>query len=176
MLTNVIGYLNKLKLANDNDAVHHNISPDIQYAKGYSLTMETIIKSLKENLNDELNKATEEGYGEDFLQGILKAHAQFLDTFSVSYESRTDRTLSTCKYMVKVDLTETSHPVSQYTDTIQVEAPIGLSMGQLKNFIKQYSPLCIEEFVNPQTDTKEHVAVVIYDFDIQLLEVLPNVV
>lgn len=174
MLTNSINHLKKLKLANDNDAVHHSISPDIQYAKGYSLTMEAIIKSLEENLNDEISEAAKEGYAEDFLQGMLKAHTQFLDTFSLS-ESRTDRTLSTCVYKVKVDLTETSHPVSEYTETIRVEAPIGLNMLQLKDFIIHYSPFCIEEYVNPQTDTKDYVAVEIYDFDIELLEIIPYV-
>ena len=34
MLTNVIDYLNKLKLANDNDAVHHNISLTFNMLKG----------------------------------------------------------------------------------------------------------------------------------------------
>lgn len=74
-------------------------------------------------------------------------------------------------YSIRVEVTEANHILCDYTECIEIDAPIHLRMDQLKEYIKNDSKFSIEELIEPTTDTPDVVTIEIYDFDIELIEV-----
>lgn len=74
-------------------------------------------------------------------------------------------------YVIEVDMLESSHIVCEYDHVIEVTAPIGLTVDQLKEYIKTESPYPIEDLIDAKVDAPDAVILEIHDFDITLIEV-----
>lgn len=76
-----------------------------------------------------------------------------------------------CVYYVEVTIEDASHSILEYTERINVLAPKGLTMDELKDYINYENPFSIEEEVDPQVDVNDAVNVEVYDYNLTLLEI-----
>ena len=107
-----------------------------------------------------------------YLRGWYKEHIdkRFKDMEPLSFEDYCDGKEKEIIYVVKVTINESNHAILSFNEQIEVVAPSGLRMDQLKQHIES-SEFPIESFLKPTTSTLDYVEIKIYDYDLDLIQI-----
>jgi hypothetical protein len=108
---------------------------------------------------------------QSYIQYLRGWYSRYIDTEPVSFEAYCKGAEKEIVYEVKVTINESNHVILGYTDYIEVIAPSGLRMDQLKEYINVASKFSIEERIKPTADTLDYVKVEIYDYDLDLIKI-----